>query len=344
LANEKEIEFGKVGNQEKDSDFKGSPEKGSPVNNIRWIFSILLMPFLWGCSLPLVRPDHIDWNPSLSPRTIQVEGHTLFYVVKGEGEPLILMHGYGAGIWVWEKQIDFLSRFYRVYALDLIGHGYSERPRVDYTPETYIQCVKSFMDEAGIQQATLIGNSMGGGVAWAMALVFPERVKKIVLINSAPPDVLGQVKNESFRTLVAIKDIPILPYLIVASRSKRSIKWLLQECVADIKTITPEVLDRQYQLSRIKGTTWALYSTFKNAGKALAFKDRLGQMRHPTLLLWGRRDLIFPPSVGEDLHREIGNSKLILIDGSGHIPMWETPEVVNPAILSFLEEGTQNKF
>ncbi len=298
------------------------------------------MPFLWGYSVPLVRPDHIDWNPSLSPRTVQIKGHTLFYVVKGEGEPLVLIHGYGAGIWVWEKQIDFLSRFYRVYALDLIGHGFSERPGMDYTPEAYIQCLKGFMDEAGIQQATLIGNSMGGGVAWAMALVFPERVKKLVLINSAPPDVLGQVKNESFRTLVAIKDIPILPYLVVASRSRRSIKWVLQECVADIKTITPEVLNRQYQLSRIEGTSWVLYSTFKNAGKALAFKDRLGHMRHPTLLLWGERDLVFPPSVGEDLHREIGDSKLILIGDSGHIPMWETPEAVNPAILSFLKEET----
>jgi pimeloyl-ACP methyl ester carboxylesterase len=336
LANRKEFEFGRVGTHEKDSAFKVSPEKGRPVNTLRWIFSILLMPFLWGCSAPLVRPDHIDWNPSLSPRTIQVKGHTLFYVVKGEGEPLILIHGYGAGIWVWERQIDFLSRFYRVYALDLIGHGFSDRPRLDYTPEIYIQCLKGFMDEAGIEQATLIGNSMGGGVAWAMALVFPERVKKLVLINSAPPDVLGQVKNESFRTLVAIKDIPILPYLVVASRSKRSIKWLLQECVADIKTITPEVLNRQYQLSRIEGTTWALYSTFKNAGKALTFKDRLGHMRHPTLLLWGKRDLVFPPSVGEDLHREIGNSKLILVEGSGHIPMWETPEAVNPAIVDFL--------
>jgi pimeloyl-ACP methyl ester carboxylesterase len=338
LVNEREAGFGKVGKHEEESDVLRLPEKGLPVNTIRWIFSILLMPFLWGCSVPLVRPDRIDWNPSLSPRTVQIKGNILFYVVKGEGEPLILIHGYGAGIWVWEKQIEFLSRFYRVYALDLIGHGFSERPRIDYTPEAYIHCLKGFMDEAGIQQATLIGNSMGGGVAWAMAVGFPERVKKLVLINSAPPDVLGQVKNESFRTLVAIKDIPILPYLVVASRSKRSIKWILQECVADIKTITPEVLNRQYQLSRIEGTTWALFSTFKNAGKAMVFKDRLGDVHHPTLLLWGKRDLVFPPFVGEDLHREIGNSKLMVIENSGHIPMWETPEVVNPAIIDFLRD------
>jgi pimeloyl-ACP methyl ester carboxylesterase len=307
---------------------------------LRWIFSILLMPFLWGCNDPLIRPDHIDWNPSLSPRTVRVQDYTLFYVAKGEGEPLILLHGYGAGICVWEKQIDFLSRFYRVYALDLIGHGYSDRPRLDYTPEAYVQCLKDFMDAVGIKRAILIGNSMGGGVAWAMAVIHPERVEKLVLINAAPSDVLRRVKNESFRTLVAIRKIPLLPYLIVAGRTKGAIKWVLQDCVADIKRITPEVLNRQYRLSRIEGTTWVLYSTLKHADKALTLKEGLARIPHSTLVLWGKRDLLFPPSVGENLHHQILNSSFILIEEGGHIPMWETPEVVNPAILSFLKEGT----
>ena len=304
---------------------------------LRWILSILGAPLVWECNDPLVRPDRIDWNPSLLPRTVRVKDYTLFYTIKGEGEPLILIHGYGAGIWVWEKQIDFLSRFYRVYALDLIGHGFSDRPGIDYTPEAYVQCLKGFMDETGIEQATLIGNSMGGGIAWLTAVASPERVKKLVLINAAPPDVLRQVRNESFRTLVAIKDIPLLPRLIIACRAKRDIKWVLRECVADSKTITSDVLNRQYQISKIKGTTWALYSTFKNAGKALVYKEDLGRIGQPTLLLWGKRDLIFPPRVGEYFHRQIMNSKLILVDDSGHIPMWETPDPVNEAILSFLK-------
>jgi len=106
---------------------------------LRWIVSFLLMPFLWGCSIPLVQPDRIDWNSSLSPRTVQIKGQTIFYIVKGDGEPLILIHGYGAAMWVWEKQIEILSRSYRVYALDLIGHGFSDRPKIAYSPEAYIQ-------------------------------------------------------------------------------------------------------------------------------------------------------------------------------------------------------------
>ena len=296
------------------------------------------MPLLWGCSIPLVRPNRIEWNPSLSPQTIQIKGHTLFYVVKGEGEPLVLIHGYGAGMWVWEKQIDILSRFYRVYALDLIGHGFSDRPKIAYTPDAYIHFLKDFMDGVGIDKATLIGNSMGGGIAWAMAIFFPERVERLILINCVPPDVLDQVRNESFRTLVAIKDIPLLPYLVIASRNRSSIKWILKECVSNVKLITPEVLNRQYQLSKIKRTPWVLYSTFKNAKEGLKLKDHLSRIYHPTLFIWGERDLIFPPSVGENLHQTIRGSKLQMIEKSGHIPMWETPDEVNRIIFSFLKE------
>jgi pimeloyl-ACP methyl ester carboxylesterase len=306
--------------------------------HLRWIVSIFLMPFLCGCSIPLVRPTRIDWNPSLSPRTIQIKGHTIFYTVKGEGKPLVLIHGYGAGMWVWEKQIDALSQFFRVYVLDVIGHGFSDRPKIPYTPEAYIHFLRDFMDAVGIERATLIGNSMGGGMAWAMAILFPERVDRLILINCVPPDVLQQVRNESFRTLVAIKDIPLLPYLVIAGRSKSSIRWILLECVSDIKLITPEILNRQYQLSKIKGTTWVLYSTFKHTEEALPLKDRFSLIHHPTLFIWGERDLIFPPSVGENLHGTITGSKFKRIEKSGHIPMWETPGEVNQAILDFLKE------
>jgi pimeloyl-ACP methyl ester carboxylesterase len=303
----------------------------------RWIASFFLMPFLWGCSIPLVRPTRIDWNPSLSPQTIQINGQTIFYTVKGEGRPLILIHGYGAGMWVWEKQIEALSQSYRVYVLDLIGHGFSDRPKIPYTPETYIHFLRDFMDEVGIEKGTLIGNSMGGGIAWAMAILFPERVDQLILINCVPPDVLDQVRNESFRTLVALKDIPILPYLVISARNKNSIRWILLECVSNIKLITPEVLNRQYQLSKIKGTTWVLYSTFKHAREALALKDRLSSVHHSTLFIWGERDPIFPPHVGETLHHAITGSKFQTIEKSGHIPMWETPDEVNQAILYFLK-------
>ena len=304
------------------------------------ILSLLLTVFLWGCSLPLVRPDRIDWNTSLVPATVEVKGHTIFYGVKGEGKPVILLHGFGAGMWVWERQIEALSRHYRVYALDLIGHGFSDRPKVPYTPKTYIRFLKDFMDEVGIKKATLIGNSLGGGLACAVAIFFPERVNTLILINSTPPDVLDQVRNESFRTLVAIKDLPLLPYLVMACRGRNSVKWLLLESVSNIKLMTPEVMDRQYRISRIKGTTWVLYSTFKNADDAKELKNHLSSIAHPTLLIWGERDLIFPLPVAESLHQAISGSELRVIETGAHMPMWEVPDEANQAILAFLRQNS----
>lgn len=304
----------------------------------RWITSLLKAPFQPEPPLPLVRPDRIDWDPSLSLRTLQVHGHSIFYTVKGEGEPILLVHGFGAGIWVWEKQMEALSRFYRVYAIDLIGHGYSDRPRIPYTPETYLHFLKAFLDRAGIREVTLIGNSMGGGIGWGMAILFPEQVKRLVLIDAAPPDVLNQVRNESFLSLVWLKHLPLLPRLVIGARDRGSVRQVLEECVFDRGLITPEVLERQYQLLRIEGTTWVLCSTLENAAGALRFKDRLSDISVPTLILWGEKDLIFPVSVGEGLRHAIPGSTLRVIERSGHIPMWETPAEVNESILSFLKK------
>jgi len=306
---------------------------------IRWIISLLSTLFSRERRTRLVRPCTIDWNKTLVPQTVHVSGNTIFYVVKGAGEPLILIHGYGAGSWLWEKQFDLLSQRYRVYALDLLGHGYSDRPRIAYTPDAYIHFLRDFMDAVGVEKATLIGNSMGGGLAWSVAGLFPERVDKLILIDCIPPDVLGQGRNDSFRALADLGRHPLLLYLVYANRNRDSQKWILQECVVDKTLITPEVVDRQYEFSRIKGTTWSLYSTFRNAKDAVKLKDILPRIKQPTLLIWGEKDLLFPPSVGELLRQAIAGSILHVIERSGHIPMWETPEKVNPLILAFLSAG-----
>ncbi len=190
-------------------------------------------------------------------------------------------------MWVWEKQIDVLSQFYRVYLLDLIGHGYSDRPRINYSPETYIHSVSDFMDGIGIERAILIGNSMGGGIAWALAGHFPERVEKLVLIDCVPPDVVGQLRNLSFRMLSAIIDFPLLSRLVFSGVREGSVRRILHDSVFDLDHATPEVVDRQSRISRIEGTSWVLYSTFKHAREAPALEKYLSRISQPTLLLWG---------------------------------------------------------
>ncbi len=305
-----------------------------------WLIkSILLSPFLWRNKKRLIRPARIVWNPKLLPETVKVRGQNIFYVKKGEGKPLILIHGYGAGIWVWERQIEELSRFHRVFALDLIGHGFSDRPRIEYTPETYITFFRGFMRELGIENATLIGNSMGGGLAWAMAISYPKMVDRLILINSISPEVLYELRGDSLGVLKNFKYIPFISYLFIAIRNRDTIKKVLMDCISNEKLITKDVLERQYEISMLKGSTWVLYSTFKNAKLALDFKKDIQFIPHKTLLIWGEQDKILPVSVGERLHKIIPQSRFYLVPKTGHIPMWERPEEVNSVILDFLKES-----
>lgn len=298
--------------------------------------SVVLLAFLVGCGRPLVRPTAFEWNPALELRTAQIREGTMLYAVAGEGPPVLLLHGFGGQIWVWEKQVSPLSKRYRLYIPDLLGNGYSDRPRVEYTPALFIDSIKQFMDQSGIKRASLIGNSMGGGLAWAFALTHPDRVEKLILIDSIPPDAVSEIRNPSLRQFFAIRNLPLLPYLGVAFHTREMLRAALMEMVLDDRLITDAVLERQYQVGIIAGTPWVVTSTARHAEEVRQYADTLGTLAKPTLIVWGEQDEVFPVAVGKKLQTLIRGSELLVVKGSGHMPMWEQPDETNRGILEFL--------
>ena len=289
-----------------------------------------------GCGSPLVRPSRFDWNPALELRTAQLKEGTVLYAVAGDGPPIILLHGFGGQIWNWEKQISPLSGRHRLYIPDLLGYGYSDRPAVDYTPELFIESIRRLMDHVGLRTVSLIGNSMGGGIAWAFALTHPQRVEKLVLIDSMPPDVVPAVRNPSFRRLLAIRNVPILPYLAVGLHTRGMLRATLKEMVFDDHLITDPVVERQYRIGRIEGTPRVMTSTMRQVEAVKRYGAALSTLDKPTLIIWGDQDEVFPPAVGQELHATIRGSELLVIKESGHMPMWERPDETNRAIVEFL--------
>lgn len=279
----------------------------------------------------------LDWNPALQPRLARIERGMIAYVAVGEGPPILLLHGFGGEMWMWEQQVAALSTRYRLYIPDLLGFGYSDRPKVDYTPSLFIDMIRQFMERLGVGAASLIGNSMGGGIAWAFALAYPERVKRLVLIDSIPPQVVCAVRNPLLRCFLAIRRVPLLPYLAVAVRTRRMVRTALTQIVHDGRLITDAVVERQYRVTRIAGTARVLVSTVRHADEVAQHADTLNTLPTPTLIIWGERDEIFPVEVGRQLHALIRDSRLVVITDSGHIPMWETPDETNRAILEFLD-------
>lgn len=284
----------------------------------------------------LVRPTTFDWNPALELRLAGIDGGEIFYAVAGEGTPVLLLHGFGGEIWMWERQVEAMSKRYRLYIPDLLGYGYSDRPKVDYTPSLFVDTIRQFMDQIGVSRASLIGNSMGGGIAWAFALTYPTRVDKLILIDGIPPHVVPAVRSRLLRWFLAIRHIPLLPYLALALRTRLMVRAELMEAIYDDRLVTDVVVERQYQIGRIAGTARVMASTVRYADEVARYADALETLRKPTLIIWGEQDELFPVTVGSQLHASIRDSELVVIKDSGHMPMWEKPDETNQAILEFL--------
>ena len=244
-------------------------------------------------------------------------------------------------MWHWEHQQVALARSCRIITPDLLGSGLSEKPECIYSPAFLLDTFRAFMDTLGIQKATLIGSSMGAGLAIGMSLEHPDRVLSLVLIGGFPANILDNL--QSSRTRQFIKHRPALWLSKLGSRitGRWSIKGILQEIIHDQTLISPMVVERVHRLRFQPGFFQAIYSQLDQIPEwETTFAPRLTEISHPTLIIWGAYDQIFAPSVGQTLQTTIPGSSFLVVPHSGHIPQWENPNFVNPALLQFLADGS----
>ena len=240
-------------------------------------------------------------------------------------------------MWHWEHQQNALARSHRVLTPDMPGAGLSDTPDVEYSPTFLLDVLLGFMDDRHIRHAAFIGNSLGAGLAIGMSLTYPERVSALVLISGLPANVLDNMDSPAYKHCIRTR----LPRWLVTWGMWSAGRWsayrILKEMVHDHTLITPLVAERAYRSRFRHGAMRAIYSQMVQIPKwETEFALRLADIPHPTLILWGARDKIFPPSVGCAIQHTIPDSTLLEIPHAGHIPQWEQPDVVNPAILRFL--------
>lgn len=283
-------------------------------------------------------PPWFDSIERLPIRTIPVDGHRIAYLDIGQGPPVILIHGFGGSMWQWEYQQTALATGHRVITLDLLGSGLSDKPDIEYLPDQLLSSFRGFMDALGIPRATLIGNSMGAGLAIGMALSHPEQVERLVLIGGLPDRIMERLASPLIRRAIGTH----IPAWLVSIGSwlcgKAMMETVLKEIVFDHSLLTPAVLERSNRNRRRPG----LIPPILAVGRTLplweeGYAKQLGLIRQRTLILWGEEDRVFPAQVGRDLQRAIAGSTLELIPKAGHLPQWERPDVVNPYILKFLQ-------
>jgi pimeloyl-ACP methyl ester carboxylesterase len=248
--------------------------------------------------------------------------------------PIVLLHGTSASLHTWDGWVAALAPARRVVRVDLPGFGLTgPAPDDDYRIERYVEFVTALLDALGIERCVLAGNSFGGWIAWETALATPGRVAALILVDSA-----GHPReSESVPIGFRIARIPLLNRLMEVTLPRGVVESSLRNTYGDPSRVTPELVERYYELTLREGNRAALASRFADARSSPRIAQ-LPQIAAPTLILWGGRDRLIPPAYGEQFHRDIPGSRLVVFPGLGHVPHEEDPEATVAAVRRFLDE------
>jgi pimeloyl-ACP methyl ester carboxylesterase len=258
------------------------------------------------------------WRQGIHSSNVQIGQYNIHYLVAGTGRPLVLVHGLGGSAGDWMRWIlEFKSKGFRVYALDLLGFGRSDSPDVDYSISLQSSIVRQFLDNQGLRHPDVVGVSMGGWISLKLAVDSPERIGRLVLLDSAgltfDPVNVALLRPESFEQLLKAN-------AIITSRPS---------------TALPGFIARD--ALRISKQNWAGGRALDSmlSGKDL-LDGKLGAVTMPVFIAWGRQDLLIPLSVGEAMHREMPQSTLFVAEGGGHIAAFQCQDKIIPEVEKFL--------
>lgn len=242
-------------------------------------------------------------------------------------------------MWHWDYQYLPFADTHRVLIPDLIGSGLSDKPEATYSPEQVLEYFLTFMDRLAITRATLIGNSMGAGLAMALALDHPNRVERLVLISGFPAQVEANVALPQLQQFLRYRPPQWLASIGNRMTGRASTERFLKKIVYQPKLISPTVIERSYQNRQRGGLLSPLYSLLEHIDSwDEHYGKRISDISHPTLIIWGAHDPIFPVEVGQQIQHLLPHAEWHNIPEAGHLPQWEQPNQVNPIILSFLEK------
>jgi pimeloyl-ACP methyl ester carboxylesterase len=271
-------------------------------------------------------------------RFANVDGTRIHYQEFGDaGDPaIILIHGYTASAYVWKSSAPLLADSHlRVIAIDLVGFGYSDKPKwFEYSIDAQARMVSRFMNRLGIGRATIAGSSYGGAVAATLALDYPERVEKMILVDAVCNDGL---KSHPIIRLASMRGVGevITPFL---ADSKMFLKYRMHGTLAKSHhdLITEERIQSIRRPLLAADGHNSLLATSRN-WRAERIEHDAHLINQPTLIVWGEDDKVIPITDGYKLHGEILNSRFVVLKDCGHVPQEERPELFAELVTEFCQ-------
>jgi pimeloyl-ACP methyl ester carboxylesterase len=279
----------------------------------------------------------------MEKRSVSIHGHQLSYRLAGEigdGRPVILLvHGMAGSSATWRSVIDPLARDATVIAPDLLGHGYSDKPRHDYSLGAYASSLRDLLVALEIERATIVGQSLGGGVAMQLAYQHPERCERLVLVASGG---LGRDVSLILRALALPGAEVVMPILFPSF--VRDAGNAVSRRLARIGIRAPHIEEewRSYVSLVHPDNRAAFLRTLRAVidfgGQTVSAHDRLYLASEmPTLIMWGARDRIIPVSHAHAAHEALPGSRLEIFERCGHFPHCEEPAKFVEVLDHFLE-------
>jgi pimeloyl-ACP methyl ester carboxylesterase len=278
----------------------------------------------------------IDWAARLNQ--VEVDGTPVNYVDVGQGElePIVFVHGLGGQWQNWLENMPRAARERRVIALDLPGFGLTPMPRDKITIPGYGRCVDALCDELSLGRVDMVGNSMGGYVAAEVAIQFPERIDQLILVSAAGITSASIAHGPILtmgRVATAVATYGAARHREIASRPIS--RHLALALVARYPSLLKP--DLAYE-GFFKGTGKPGFDDALRASLEYDFRDRLPEIRQPTLIVWGEKDSIIPVRDAHEFERLIPDSRKLVMRDTGHIPMAERPRTFNDVMMDFLAE------
>jgi pimeloyl-ACP methyl ester carboxylesterase len=275
------------------------------------------------------------WAPPLST-FLEVEGMSVHLRDEGRRDdpaPIVLLHGTSASLHTWDGWVAALAPQRRVIRFDLPGFGLTgPPPDGDYRIERYVAFVTAVLDALDVDRCVLAGNSFGGWVAWETARALGTgRVEALVLVDASGYPPASTSVPIGFR----LAKVPVLNHVLEWTLPRGVIESSLRNTYGDPSRVTPELVERYYELTLREGNRAALAQRFAQAPQGI-HAALIPEVGVPTLILWGDRDRLIPPAHGERFQREIGGSRLVVFPGLGHVPHEEDPVATVAAVKAFL--------
>ncbi|KQT89582.1 hydrolase [Marmoricola sp. Leaf446] len=277
----------------------------------------------------------------MTPSTVRLHGHDLSYVDSGTGPVVLFIHGILGSQRQWEHLVDRMDDDHRVLLPDLFGHGDSAKPSGDYSLSSHAATLRDLLDRLGVDRVTLVGHSLGGGIAMQFFYLFPERVERLVLVSSGG---LGREVNLVLRAatlpgaaqvLGVVASAPVLSRLEALGRGAQRIGWKPGADVAAVWRGFSTLGDRESRAAFLS-TTRAVIDV---GGQSISAHDHLeGALPVPTLIVWGTRDHMIPAAHAVAAQQAVPDCRVELFEGAGHFPHLDAPDRFARVLRAFVAD------